>query len=60
VNILALDAVADLEAQNCQPAQMANRSTPLDLTASPAIAQNACCGQLHLSVKVYVIIFFFR
>jgi len=41
-NVFALGAVADLEALNCQPAQMLHRSTALDLTTSPAIAPNAC------------------
>jgi len=41
-NVLAPGAVADLEARTCQPAQMPNRGTALDLTTSPAIEPNAC------------------
>jgi hypothetical protein len=41
-NVLVLSAVADLEAQTCQPALLPNRSTALELTTSPAIESNAC------------------
>ena len=40
-NGLALGAVADLEALNCQPSQILNRSAELYLTTSPAIEPNA-------------------
>jgi hypothetical protein len=47
-NGLALGAVEEIEALNCQPAQMPNRSIALDLTTAPAIALNARCGLLFI------------
>jgi len=41
-NVLALGAVADFGALNCQPSTNADRSTALDLTTSAPIAANGC------------------
>jgi len=51
-NGLAVGAVADLDEQTCQPAQMPKRSTVFDLTTKPAIALNACYGLGFIRFKL--------
>lgn len=44
-NGLPPGAVADLKAENCQPALMPNRIAELELTTSPAIELNGSYSQ---------------
>ena len=41
-NVLSLCVRAGLDALSCQPAQMQNRSTKLELTPSARMTQNEC------------------
>ncbi len=53
-NGFALGAVGDLEAQNCQPAPMLNRSTDFQFCTSPPIAPNACYGAFFYFFYLFI------
>jgi len=55
-NGLALGAVADFGAQNCQYTTKVDASQNVQLTTSPATAPNACYGLVFFTLLVFTII----
>ena len=49
-NVLALGAVADFGAQNCQPALNLNRSTTLEVCTSARLTQNPCYAVVFILI----------
>jgi hypothetical protein len=52
-NVLALGAVANFGAQNCQPSTKVDAGKNVQLNTSPAIVSNACYASLFSLSSLY-------